>query len=97
MNELRKCCAKCREWKPFDEFYRRPNGKFGRTARCKRCTGKDQARYRATPGYKLSHERSMRRFRGTDKGRESREMDKLRLRIRAARLRRAIIAGQGEV
>jgi len=89
VTELRKQCASCLEWKLLDEFYRRADGKFGRTARCKVCTARDQALYRQTPGYKLSHGRSIRKFYKTAKGRASRERDKLRLRLKTARRNKA--------
>lgn len=33
----KQCRGKCREWKPLDDFYKHPKGKYGRASWCKQC------------------------------------------------------------
>lgn len=41
-----KTCSACGETKPFSEFYKNRDGKFGLTSKCAECVRADVARYR---------------------------------------------------
>lgn len=44
-----KTCRKCNEDKPLEEFYRSPDCRFGRMARCKKCVSKKREEVQNNP------------------------------------------------
>ena len=50
-----KCCTKCHEVKPFEQFEKKLTGKDGVGSWCKLCKSKDRARYPRSKNYKQTN------------------------------------------
>jgi hypothetical protein len=68
-NITSKVCTKCGEEKPLNEYSKQRNGKFGLTARCKKCDkdyrGANKEHYKE---YRESHNGSQTQYRESNKG-----------------------------
>lgn len=87
MSSSCKACTTCRVAKELSEFHVDKRARDGVRTRCKDCTGIAQAKYQRTGPGKSVHEKAMRRYRKTEKGRASmrktRSLPTARIRARA--------------
>jgi len=63
-----KECTKCKEIKPFSEFYKQKGRKFGLASNCKECNNKTGKKYRQTEKGKESSRKGTKKYQQTVKG-----------------------------